>query len=668
MLNRLTNPVSIQVLGELDYSKFEEDVQKLRQRIIRDDDARHTWLEDIKEILNQLDGKDKRERKPWAHASDISMPLTKKLLRRWIPVLYNLIAGAEPVTYFHANDPQASIVAPSAEAFFDWLFKVYMDDSLKEIRYLIYNIGAKGLAFLGVHWDYRTETTTQVIPVDDIWPDGPPNNIQEIVSTLISHYFVKPIKPETQRSILEAARKIMDGQKFVRLTYTQVVADKPRIRAYRPEDVIVPLDSEATHDADYVCLVHKLLPDRLRQMAMDGILNPVAVEDLLVGEEKEKKGENVAARASPTRVVDSQDAERDADKGLQTGLGEMDGPITVYQIYCRLDINGDGIGERCVMWYAPDYDKVLALHPYPYPFNYWPVFRFDFEDTDRRPFRSRGIGHLLKDIQAQYNKQYRATCDAIDIQLAPVFIRRAASPLMPRTFKWGPGAVLDVSVLGELQMLEKTPLNLHQYLQDRAELKAFGEELVGSIDAALAATGRKLERRTAFEVDKVAGIIEQITFMDSATFQSVMGRVFQCIWDLWIAFGPNEIYFNVVGEAEPRVFNKAEYRYRFTLTPAGTPGNTNRRYMLALAMQVLQLVMQVAPDMANRPFLVYYIANLLDRRLAKNIFLPEQQQALNKFLQGLAQQLTSGEVPELLQEIMVREPKTEEGSSGEAGF
>jgi len=655
-LNRLTNPVSIQVLGELNYDQFESDVSKLKLRISRDDDSRASWLKDVKEIIEQLNGKDEREHKPWKHASDLSMPLTKKLLRRWIPVLYNLVAGADPVTYFYAGDAKAAVQSPSAEAFFDWLFKVYMDDSLKEIRYLIYNIGAKGVGFLGVHWDYRTEVTTQVIQVEDIWPKGPPPDINSIVGTLIEQYFVKPLRPETQQSLMEAAQRILEGQKFVKLTYTRVVADKPRIRCYRPEDVVVPIDSEATHDADYVCLIHKLLPDRLRQMAQDGILNPEAVEAAIGG-----------TPAEDTRQADSYDREHDHDAGLQTELGAEDGPMTVYQVYCRLDINGDGIGERCVLWYAKDKGEVLALHPYPYPFDYWPVFRFDFEDTERGPFRSRGIGHLLKDLQDQYNKQYRATSDAIDIQLAPVFIRRAASPLMPRTFKWGPGAILDVSSVGELQMLEKTPLNLHQYLQDRAELKSFSEELVGSIDAALAATGRRLERRTAFEVDKVSGIIEQITSMDSATFQSVMGRVFQCIWDLWIAFGPNEIYFNVLGEPEPKLFRKGEYQYKFTLVPAGTPGNTNRRYMLAMAMQILEIFMKAGPDLINRHFLLFYIANLLDRRLAKNAFLPQHQQALNSFLQQLAQQVATGNAPEVLQQLTATELPLPENLGGTAG-
>lgn len=647
MLNRLTNPVSIQVLGELDTSQFRTDIQRLKQRIQLDDDARAGWLKDVHEILLQLKGKDERKNKPWKKASNVSIPLTKKLLRRWIPILYNLVAEADPVTYFYAGDAKAAVLAPSCEAFFDWLFKVYMEDSLKEISYLIYNIGAKGTAFLGVHWDYRTEVTTRVVSVDDLFPDGVPTDVNQIVQTLIAHYFVKPIESETQKSLVEAAQQILAGQKFVKLIYTQVVADKPRIRAYEPEDVIVPIDSEATHDADYVCLIHRYSADRLRQMAKDGLLNSDAVEELLAP--KQQSEEEEQGTVSP-RMADSYQAARDADSGLQTTLDSK--LHVVYQVYCRLDYNGDGIGERCVLWLAPERELVLALHQYPYPFNYWPVFRFDFEDVERRPFRSYGIGHMLKDLQKQFNKQYRATADAIDIQLAPVFIRRAASPLMPRTFKWGPGAILDVAVHGELQMLEKTPLNLHEYLQDRAELKAFSEELVGSIDAALAATGRRLERRTAFEVDKVSGVIEQIMSMDASTFQRVMARVYQCIWELWLAFGPNEIYFNVLGEPEPRVFKKAEYQYRFTLVPAGTPGNTNRRYQLSLAMQILQIFAQVAPDVLNRQFLLYYIANLLDRRLAKNIFLPEQQQVLNQFLSQLAGQVAKGEPPEILQRLM----------------
>lgn len=651
-------PLSLQVLGELNWDGFQEDFKALTDRITLDDQARSDWIDECGKIDEQLAGKDKRENKPWSHAADLSIPLTKKLLRRWTPVLYNLIALANPLSHFKGNKADAVLKAPEVEAFFTWLVRDHMDDALKEIRYLIHDIGSKGMGYLGVSWDYKTEEESRVVVVKNVWPSGPPDDIRQIARDLIETYEIRRLGPVVLRHLLEVAQQIQRGAQYVKISFSRVVTDKPKITRHHPFDVIVPTDSGPSEDADYVCLLHDFSASQLRTMARDGVLNPQAVEELIqkAGEDNKAIRENAQVPRQRGRFEnttgDAEHRNRQQDAGVQTAIGDK--PIRVHQVFCLLDNNGDGIAERCVLWYAPlgGENKRLALHDFPFSFRYWPVFRFDYEDVDRRPYLSRGMGQHLKDIQDQYNKQYRATSDAIDIQLAPTFQRRVTSKFMPRSFKWGPGAVMDVQRIGDIAPIEKSPMNLHQYLQGRGELKMFAEEMVGTVDSALAATGRNLERRTAFEVQQVAGQIEAVQGMDAAIFQSTMGRVFQCVWELWLDLGSEEVYFQVIGEQEPRPFRKSEYAYRYQLTPAGTPGNTNRTAELNRALQITQIIMQAFPDLVNRPVLLMWIARQIDHRMASSIMLPQAQQIVEQTLRGAAQMIAQGELPQAAQAIM----------------
>jgi hypothetical protein len=656
----------LEVLDELNWEGFEDDFNRLTRRIEADDRARAEWIRDSGEIDEQLAGKDKRRNKPWPHAAELSIPLTKKLLRRWTPVLYNLIALADPISYFKSSNAKAALQAPTVEQFFSWLIKDHMEGSLAEIRYLIHNIGSKGIGYLGVSWDYRSESETRVVVADNVWPQGVPRDIRQVVRDLHDQYEIRDLKGPLRRQLLVAAAALSQGRKFVKISFERVISDKPKITSHHPFDVIVPPNSGAAEDAEYVCLIHDLTASQLRQMARDGTLNALAVEELIKRAGEDHRGDEKGADGKGRRY-DSSAAEtilRDQQQDAGVTTHESDKFIRVYQVYCMLDHNGDGIAERCVLWYSPiGGDLRLALHEFPFSFRYWPIVRFDYENVDRRPYLAGGMGRHLKDIQDQYNKQYRATSDAIDIQLAPTFQKRAMSKWEPRTFKWGPGRVVEVQQIGDIAPIEKSPFNLHQYLQDRGELKLFAEEMVGTVDSALAATGKNLERRTAFEVQQVAGQIEAVQGMDSAIFQSSMAKVFQGVWDMWLDLGSEAVFFNVTGEQEPQPFRKADYSYKYQLTPAGTPGNTNRNAELNKVLQFIQIVAQTAPQMANWPFLMTYVARLIDPRISQLVLLPEAQQQVNQLLNSVAQQVAAGNLPEAAQALLT---SSAEGAGGGA--
>jgi hypothetical protein len=652
------NPLSITVLGELDQQGLERHIRGITRRIHRDDNARQEWLEVTREIDKQLKGTTPRKNPPWKGACDLAPPLTKKLIRRWIPVVFNLVALADPISHFYSTEPRAADVAPKVEEFFSWLIRVHMDDVLTEFAFLANGVGAKGQDYLGVSWDYKTELETRVVITENLWPEGPPDDINTILSTLMAEYDIRDNRPEVAQQLQMAAEAIANKAQFVRLEFRRVVKDKPKITWWPSGRVIVPPRSGPSEDADYVCLVHDMTASQLRQLAFDGMLNREAVEAVIArNEDKAQAGDH---ESTVPRQGHTNNDTIEREQLHEAGVYDIhnDGTIRVHQVYCKLDKNLDGIKERVVLWYAPRSEggDILAMHDFPFSFKYWPVFRFDYEKTDRRPYTAQGIGQQMRSIQDQYTKQYRATSDAIDIQLAPVFQMRCTSKLQARSVKWGPGKIIPVSQVGDLAPVEKSPFNLDKYLQNRGELKAFAEEMIGSIDAALQATGSKLERRSATEVQAVSGQIDAMQGMDAAIWQLSAAKVFQCVWDLWLDFGQEVIYFSVMGERKPNLFRKSEHSYHYQLVPAGTPGNTNRQAELRRILEVAQIMFQFAPDIMNREFVMERIAKLLDPKNHRMIILPEAQRRTQQLLQDVASAVAQGNIPESALAFMGQEP------------
>jgi hypothetical protein len=647
------NPLSIEVLGNLDSERYKEEIRDLAQKIAEEDGARAGWVTDVRKIRKLISGKDKRRNKPWKHASETNVPMIKKHIRRWKPTLYNLFALADPVCAFHATTPKGADAAPTAEMFFNWLVKVHMDNSDTEVQYLTDDVGSDGMGNLAVEWDYRTELRSRVLTVDNLFPGGPPQDEGKIIEALRKEYEIVIMPASVEKMLIEAARKILDGNKFVKVTYVDVVTNKPRLVSYNGEYVIVPSNCKETHTAEYVALLNQLTVDDLRQKARDGILDEAAVEKFL----ESRTSDDEVAKTRPAGMTSNTDTGPTSDEQKLRDAGVQpteDNKISVYKVYCKLDLNGDGIKERAVIWMSIDKGApyVLALHPFAYSVPFWPVIRFDFEKAARGPYKSQGIGHLLLPLQKELNKQFRAKSDAIDIQLAPMFKRLITGGMRSRNVTIGPGKIIDVTSMDAFMPMEKSPFNLHEYLNNEQMIENQADTLIGSLVNDLQATGRKLERRTASEVARVGQTSEAMAGMDAASFQNSMRLVFQAVWQLWLDLGPRTIYYTVTGKKTPQLFNKGDFSKNYELIPTGTPGNTDRQKQLSYVMQLIELAMKDPSRSINLPYLVRRAVQLIDPKMADVALVPQATQQALATIQQAAALIQSGDLPPDVQGLL----------------
>jgi len=636
------NPLSIKVLQSLDLQAHKHDIKRITQAIELEKGNRGKWSTNIRKVRKLVDGTEKRKHKPWPNASDTCIPLIKRQLRRWKPSLYNLYALADPLCAFYASDIQGLEMVEPAERFFDWLVKVHMDDTDDQIQYLVNYIGRDGSGYLGVSWDYKTSVQSRIVSVENIFPEGLPKDPQQIMGVLVAQYELNVVDQRVVEMLNIATQKIQAGAPFVQISYDKVVKNKPKIITYDPTFVVTPAHSSSAHEAPWVAILHEMTKNELLQKVKDGFFMEEAVQKLL---ENAKGNINDTPPSSPQA---STEGPYNKNTRLQdAGICSTNNNYPVYQVYCHIDWNGDGIKERAVLWYTDKMGapEVLALFPYSMSMDHWPIFRFDYERTEPGPYLSQGMGRMLMPLQKQLNKQYRARSDAIDIQLAPVFQKRITGGLRSRNIKWGPGRVIDVQEIGDLAPVEKSAFNLHEYLNSESVIENYADTLVGSLVNDLQATGKKLERRTATEVGQVSQTSEAMASMDSACFQSTMRLVWQALWQMWLDFGDREIYYHITNEKTPELFKKADYDKNFQLMPTGTPGNTNKNNQLRKTMQLLEMAMNDPTRSFNIPYLIHRVATLIDDRMADAALMPQAQQVAIQTIQQAAKLISAGDLP-----------------------
>jgi len=643
------NPLSLTVLENLDLDAHKKDIADISEAVELEKGNRTRWAEDIRKVRKLIDGTEKRKNKPWSSASDTCVPLIKRQLRRWKPSLYNLYAMADPVCAFYASDVKGIEMVEPAERFFDWLVKVHMDDTDDQIQFLTNYIGRDGSGYLGASWDYKTTTQSRVVSVENIFPQGVPQDPNLIVQTLAQQYELNIVDQRVVEMLQAAVELIMQGAPFVQLKYDKVVKNKPKLIAYDPTYIVTPAHSTTAHEAPWVAIMHEMSANELRQKARDGFFLEEVVAEVM-----ERANED-SHDSPPSSPMGSTDGPYNKNIRLQdAGVNSTNENFQVYQVYCHIDWNGDGIKEKAVLWYTDEFGApdVLALFPYSLSMDHWPIFRFDYERTEPGPYLSQGMGRMLMPLQKELNKQYRARSDAIDIQLAPVFQKRITGGLRSRNIKWGPGRVIDVQEIGDIAPVEKSAFNLHEYINSESVIENYADTLVGSLVNDLQATGSKLERRTATEVGQVAQTSKAMASMDSACFQSTMRFVWQTVWQLWLDFGEREVYYWVTQERTPELFKKADYDKNFQLMPTGTPGNTDKNEQLRRVMQLIEMSYQDPTRSFNIPYLIHRAATLIDDRMADAALLPQAQQIAIQTIQQAAKLISEGDLPPDIQQAM----------------
>lgn len=617
-----------------------EFVDQLKKDINEADEARREWLSRAEKLTRQRFGikGNKKRSVPWPGASDLRIPTQDKAIRRWKPKIVSLVYDADPVAYFRALEPSDVENARLVEQFYDWLFKVDMEEALYEINLLADRIAHRGLAYLQISWDYTTEDETRVLYPSQLWPQGVADlSPDEIMGDIIRQYEMD--QDELDPRIVDA---VMQGAQAITLFYRAVVRNRPRITARDPVQVIMPPRVADPEESPYICVQHQFDEDLLRSWAKDGKFDAETVEQIIAKTQSTEKDAKIVTSGADMR--ESEDRFIDKKEGIEEGK-EDHKRILMWEIFTWSD---HPERRRIKLWVHPKTGFVAAAMPYPFPFHSWPLVLFQHEITYRRLYSSRGLTRMLSPLAREVDRLHNARLDAISVQLAPTFKYRAPAGAAPRTFRFMPGKIFPVSQMTDLEPLVFPTNNLAAFTQEEFQTRALVEDYAGLADTAVMNPLRAQERRTATEIDFITNQMQGAFALDAKIFQMSMQKVHQMVWELWYELGPEQKFFRVMNEEMPRPFKKSEVSRRYDIAPAGTPANTNRLLELNKAREALQLFMADQSGLVNRRELYRYYLDLLDFNLAKRVLNDPEQEMAQAMLMQAAGMLAQGGFADLM--------------------
>lgn len=666
------NPLHLQVTGNIITPDLEGAVQDLWERVLEGDNARQEWIRKQEKLIRQRRGIRKRKVMPWPGANNHNWPLTDAIIRRWKPGMAALVSKADPITYFVPTKPEMVEAAPLAQKYFHWRFTT-MDGVLKTVMELTENLAQYGVGYTRQGWDYRTEKNCRVVNVNYLFPNGvqaavdqtneqlaqaraqaqeaiaageaPPEVLEQIpqektaeqlvMEVLEDQYILRTDDPLEASQLAEATEKILDGASMVKFYYTTEVTDKPCWKSVDPLKVFYPPRNTDPDEAEYIGIIHQIHTDSLRKMALDGKLDPDAVDVL---------ADKIEARSTgdPDRGDEFDQVAGSSRSGIQQILDQSDGVsqgdvdepniATVIELYCHLDIDNDGLLERCVVWFHPETKMVLSLTPFTGPFKEWPVVKFEFEHTSTRHYSPRGIAELVTVFQGTVNKLHNSRLDAIQITLSPMLQKRSNAGRVERSIRFMPGAIIPVQTVGDIAPLQMDTSGLLQSLNEENVTKGLAEQYIGTFDPGVLSQNAQ-DRRTATEIEAVLSQTQTIFSNDADLFQAGMAKVFSQIWKYDNDLGREDLFFRVTGEEEPIQAKRHEIAFDFDIVPAGTPANTSQPLQLARVREAISMFINDPTGVVNKRQLYKRYFDLIDHNLGRIVIRDEQEAALFQQMQ-----------------------------------
>jgi hypothetical protein len=676
------NPLAILTPGSVPQA-FYDQLKELDDQIRSADVARQEWIDKQSRLLNQRLGIRRPKNFPWAGANNGSWPLTDRIIRHWKPGLIGLVTNVDPVCYFFGTNPDATKFAVPAQAYYHHRF-THIPDVYLTVSELADTIAQYGIAYTRQGWRYRTEIVCRVVRMKTFFPEGPeaaaaqfnqqlaqarqqlqaaiaagqapPEAAQQlppdttpfeiVVATLEREYGLSRQNQDEARQLQTAAERFLAGQETVKLAYRAIVYDGLDWKTISPMDVIIPPRTPNIDDADFVAILHRLKADDLRRMARDGLFKMEAALEVA-----EKVSSKTSPQSTETEFTGRSDLGRidlnqrlDQLEGINPAEAHEVDTALVMEVYCKLDLDQDGLKERVVLWYHPVTMKCLAVYRYPYPFPEWPITAYHFEHRSKRPYSPRGAAELLSTFQREVNKQHNTRLDAMQIALMPMFQMRATAGELKKNIKFFPGSIIPVQAVGDFAPIQNNLAPLQFFLQEENVTKTLAEQFIGVFDPGVLAQNTS-ERRTAREVEAVTSQIDNVFGQDARLFQASMARTHRQLWYLLQEYDTEETYVRVTGENDLLHIRKAEISQDYDIVPSGTPANSSRLLEQTRAREALQVFMGDVSGLIDRQELYSWYFSLIDRNRAKLIVRSATQAAAVQTIMAKAEEVSGQAQP-----------------------
>lgn len=542
-----------------------------------------------------------------------------------------LFANVRPLCSFMPTGEANIDIARKMEWYFDWRLRYSVPDFFQQLILGIDDRLQMGKCFFKVIYEYETETVYQtitlkslpgrlkkfsVVPVggeaaaeyiaqisggqstpitkqefDKYWEKPLPQSIQSIKAIIKDEFDLDEDEPMDRRALEQLHKFFRSGEHETIIKKREVMRHYPRMISIDPLDVIVPSWTKSLESAERITHRMWLTKDQLLRKVRDQKWNESVVDQLIT-----QGGQNVGAQGLGQYTM------YNVQKAVREGVfNYYDDPLfEVHESYCLYDLDGDGVGEKAVIWTATGIETPLKFIAYPYDHNQWPIIDIPHELNDKDFYSPRGIPEKIKDLDEEITQQHRAKLNRMLIANSPTFTYRRGSGFNPSKVRWIPGEMYQVGQQGDVAAIQIPNLDI-SFDREQNILRAEIESYVGVPDTSITSPlSKPSQPRTATEISVISNVSQQASGYRTLLFQLGMQKVLNQMWALEEQYGPEELWVRVAEEPPQKVTRK-EIQGKFVIVPRGTVVNSTPEAEAQKALTTFQILAQAIPFIQQDP-------------------------------------------------------------------
>ena len=525
---------------------------------------------------------------PFVGCANLRMPTIETKLRKLKASLVNTIFGIRPVVQVIPTPSGTMENAMKVEKFLDHLI-CDVSDLKSKIIIAIDQALEKGFYLLKPYWDYEEITRIEKLSLEDFsleeikWVHSINTTTEMLVKALVDHLQVDmsdSVEKDNETELTRIAKEIHSGKTDIEVNLQDVTKNQPGADLCMPERIYVSTASGWNpQDCEYV--IHELF------LPLDTVKKNVEIKDWDI----EPVNELYAMKQINLLQKNIQ-----LQKDLYEGISRLQSPdelVRVWEVYCWYDINDDGLKEKCVVTYAPDFTKIFRKTTLPFSNGKFPFIKLFYELIDDRWFSHRGLPEIIEDIVKEIDIQHMQKLDNQTIRNTPMFLYRAGM-VNNKVVQFIFGQGLPVNGMTPLQDVLQPVNNSNaqvefSYEREQMMLEAKIEELIGQVDFTLQSMINKRQPRTLGEVNLQTQNAQMTFSLDAQLFHMQIEDLFNWVWDLWCQYGDDQTEFAYFGKDgwEKIRLNREEIQGKYKITVRGNDQNTNPQVRLQKAQAIL---------------------------------------------------------------------------------
>jgi len=404
-----------------------------------------------------------------------------------------------------------------------------------------------------------------------------------------SAYFVSFVEDrmlyEDVRVDFVASRYIDEIELHVHRPIT--TCDRPEVEIKEFEDIILPYRTEDLQDAPRLAEQYWLTIDEVKQkIDEDGWdINEEELASLQGASQTEDRHEQHPENKQLARQKDRQVGEQSGGRRAVGEAAYVDDKVLIYEVYCRDDVDGDGMAEEVIYHIPRRLQKIVKGYYLEelFPHGRRPYAALHYIRISDR-FYSLGMGELLAPINVEVNAIINMVNEAQELINHPFFFyvpsANTVDPKVLEGIKAGQGIpVADTQGVFFPQWSQEPLANLGTM----DSMLMYADRLTISPQSAGSSQVRNAPRtaRGTMALLSEGGIKTDMVI--TAAQRGGWRELLHQIHALYSHYGSDEKWFNTVGETKAEKITSADLRGRFIYRFSGNTVNTNKEVMRTIA-------------------------------------------------------------------------------------